>query len=226
MLLKKTYPKKEFAHVLGNAHAHAHGSGGRGKAGSWSNEPGFGAGGYGVFDLDSLYVLWNGLYVDGVPTAGTYDDEETGEVEDFVPQITFAFVDSGDHTTGGLDYICYARYDALDDGVVTADFTGYPDWEGYDGWSWQLDSLGAEARYEGACSDVATLLGVTKVDNYIDLYTWGIGWGPMTDDLAAAYAEGTGAAPDADQGTAYLEWNASGVSLLNTWALFRVYPLV
>ena len=171
-------------------------------------------------------MLWNGLYVDGEPTAGTFDDPETGEVTDFTPQITFAFVDSEDHTTGSLDYICYARYDAIDDGVVVADFTGYPGWEGYEGWSWQLDSLGAEARYEGACTDVATMLGVTKVDDYVDLYTWGIGWGPMTDELSLAYTEAFGEPPTGDYGTAYLEWNASGALALNVWAPFKVYPIV
>ena len=33
------------------------------------------------------------------------------------------------------------------------------------------------------------MLGVTKVDDYVDLYTWGIGWGPMTDELSLAYTE-------------------------------------
>ena len=130
------------------------------------------------------------------------------------------------HLDSGEFMISAERYDALEDGVTTADFTGYPGWEGYEGWSWRLDSLTAEARYEGACSDVATLLGVSKVDQYIDLYTWGIGWGPMTADLSSAYTDLIGEPPGDDQGAAYLEWSASGSLLLNTWSLFKVYPLI
>ena len=180
----------------------------------------------GVYDLDALYILWNGLYVGGEPTLGSYDDPDSGESVEFTPQYTFAFVDRADHTTGGLDFICYARYDAIGDSIVAADFTVYPAGEGYSDWTWRVDTLLADALYQGRCDDTATLLGVDKVDDYLDGFIWGLGWGPMTAGFASEYASIRGSEPTSSQGVAYLEWNAAGVESLNAWSTFEVYPIV
>jgi hypothetical protein len=113
----------------------------------------------------------------------------------------------------------------VDDGVETADFSGYADWSGYDGMSFRARTDIAEARYEGACSDAAAAFGFTKMDDYVDSYTWGYGWGPMTDAWMTGMLDvgvdldGTGDTI----GTTYLEWEAGGVLALNLWGYFKVY---
>ena len=126
------------------------------------------------FDLD-LYVLWNGLYIDGEPTAGT-DDLETARSRTSHHRSRSPSWTGRPHD--GLDYICYAATtpSMTASWSRTSPATGR---EGHEGGLGAPDSLGAAARYEGACTDVATMLGVTKVDDYVDLYTWGL-MGPMT----------------------------------------------
>jgi hypothetical protein len=114
----------------------------------------------------------------------------------------------------------------VDEGVEYADLSGYSDWSGYDGYAYRARTDLAEARYEGACDDVATAFGVSKVDDWVDLYTWSYGYGPMTD---AWFTEMFEAGVDVDAlgdtiGTTYLEWDASGSMLLNLWGYFQVYP--
>jgi len=70
------------------------------------------------------------------------------------------------------------------------------------------------------------MLGADKVGDYIDAFTWGYGWGPMTADFAADYADVRGEEPAANQGLAYLEWDAAGAETLTAWSTFEVVPMV
>ena len=168
--------------------------------------------------------MWNGAFQGGEAVAATYTDDD-GEVVDLIPQFTFAFVDSDDYTAGDLDYICYVRYDMVDDGFEAADFSGYSAWSGYEGLSFRVRTDIAEARYEGACDGVASMLGVTKVDEWVDGFTWGYGYGPMTDEWSSDMVS-LGLEIDSlgdTIGTTYLEWEAAGEMTLNLWGYFQVY---
>jgi len=113
----------------------------------------------------------------------------------------------------------------VDDGVEYAEFSGYAEWSGYAGMSFRARTDLAAARYEGACSDAAAAFGFTKMDDYVDMYTWGYGWGAMTDswltEMDDLLVDLTGTGDTI--GTTYLEWDASGAISLNLWGYFQVY---
>ena len=66
---------------------------------------------------------------------------------------------------------------------------------------------------------------MTKVDEWVDLYDWGYGYGPLGAAWAGELADlGVDVSPLGDTiGTTYLEWDAGGVMTLNLWGYFQVY---
>ncbi len=185
-------------------------------------------GGDGSFDMDTMYVVWDGSYRDGAPVAGTYEDD-AGETQVWENSFTFIMVDSADNDNmpeGNTDYRCQLSYDSTS--AAVADFSDFDNADTvYMGFQMDLGAVTPEAS--GNCDGLAFALGIGSVDEFVEASPWGFGYGPMTDDFEDELngLSGFDYASLGDQpGVSYLHWENSSGEAFTAWGFFQVLPFI
>lgn len=182
-------------------------------------------GGDGSFDVDVLYVMWNGSYRAGAPVAGTYTDEDGAEQ---VMENTFSFVwiDSADATNENDDYICRLEYDSTS--AAVADFTEF-DTADTAYMTYMMDLGAVSPTTSGNCDGAAFHFGVEAMTAMVDSTPWGFGYGPMTNDFEDELSgmDGFDYASLGDRpGVTYLRWQNTDGDEFTAWGYFQVIPFV
>jgi len=183
-----------------------------------------GIGGDGEFDVDTLFVMWEGVYRDGSAVAGTYRNDD-GDYELYPNTFSFIWIDSVDYSQDSEDYICRLVYDSTSASV--ADFS---DFETADtAYMTFLMDLGAGApETTGNCGGAAFAFGVEDITDVVEDTPWGFGYGPMTDDFEAELDDNLddysslGSRP----GVTYLRWQNQSGDEFTAWGYFQVVPFV
>ena len=181
------------------------------------------AGGDGVFNVDQLYLFWDGVYRDGEPaTAATFTDSE-GEVQPLTTSFQFVWIDSTDYSQDNDDYLCSLVYDSAS--ATVGDFSGM------DGASdaymtYQLDLGALSPEASGNCEGAAANFGVASMEDVAQAQPWGWGYGPMTSDFEDELSDAMdnysslGDTP----GVSYLRWKAGEDDMFTAWGYFQVIP--
>ena len=180
--------------------------------------------GDGVFDVDRMYVLFNGAYRDGLSTTGTYIDD-AGEIGVADNYFQFVWIDSADYAGDPDEYICTLTYKIA--GAAEADFTelGMPE-SAY--MQFLMDLPGSTPTTSGDCEGAAMAFGIDDVTAFAEATPWGFGYGPMTGDfeLELTTLLDDFATLDDRPGTTYLRWQNADGDTVTAWGYFQVIPFV
>ena len=181
-------------------------------------------GGDGSFDVDTLFVMWDGSYRDGAAVSGTYTDEDGAE-QVYPNTFSFIWIDSVDYTQDNEDYICRLGYDSTS--AAIADFSEFDTADtAYMTFLMDLGAITPEAS--GNCDGAAFAFGAEDMTQVVEGTPWGFGYGPMTDDFEAELSENLDdyASLGDRPGVSYLRWQNQSGDEFTAWGYFQVIPFV
>lgn len=181
-----------------------------------------GGGGDGTFNVDTLYLFWDGVYRDGEPVAGTYNDSD-GVEQPLTSYFQFIWLDGDDYSQDNEDYICRLVYDNAS--ATAADFSGIEN--GDDAYmTYELDFGAITPEESGNCAGAAADFGIASMEEVTTGQAWGYGYGKMTSDFEDELSEALENYSDlgSTPGVSYLRWANQEGDAFTAWGYFQVIP--